>query len=79
MQKRGDGELTFVCVHGAGKLRTLLLFPSLFKGTHIKNKKLVFAKRGKTIEVEFSRPTGLQIDGEVVKDATSYKVYFPED
>ncbi len=79
MQKRGDGELSFVCVHGAGKLRTLLLFPSLFKGTHIKNKKLVFAKRGKTIEVEFSRPTGLQIDGEVVKDATSYKVYFPED
>lgn len=79
MQVRGDGELTFVCVHKLGKLRTLLLFPSLFKGEHIKKKNAVFAKRGKTIEVSFSRPTGLQIDGEIVPNAASYKIYFPED
>lgn len=79
MQRRGDGLLSFVTVHGAGKLGTFLLFPSLFKGTHMKNKKQTFAKRGKVIEVAFSRPTGLQIDGEVVPNATSYKAYFPED
>ena len=27
----------------------------------------------------FSRPTGFQIDGEIVPKATSYKVYFPEE
>ncbi len=79
MQIRNDGLLSFVCVHGLGKLRTLMLFPSLFKGKHIKKKKAVFAMRGKTIEVVFSSPTGLQIDGEIVPNATSYKVYFPED
>lgn len=79
MQKRGDGSLTFVAIHGAGKLRTFLLFPKLFSGKHIKNKKQAFAKRGKVIEVAFSRPTGLQIDGEIVPNATSYKVYFPEE
>ncbi len=79
MQVRNDGLLSFVCVHKLGKLRTLLLFPSLFKGEHIKKKNAVFAKRGKVIEVFFSRPTGLQIDGEIVPNATSYKIYFPED
>ncbi len=79
MQTRNDGLLTFVSVHGLGKLRTLMLFPSLFKGEHIKKKKAVFAMRGKTIEVAFSSPTGLQIDGEIVPNATSYKIYFPED
>jgi diacylglycerol kinase (ATP) len=79
MQKRNDGLLTFVSVYGGGKLGTLMLFPSLFTGKHIQKKKHVFAKRAKVIEVSFDRPTGLQIDGEVVPNATSYKIYFPEE
>ena len=78
MQKRNDGLLTFVSVYGGGKLGTLMLFPSLFTGKHINKKKHVFAKRAKVIEVKFDRPTGLQIDGEIVPNATSYKIYFPE-
>ncbi len=78
MQKRNDGLLSFVCVYGSGKLSTLMMFPSLFSGKHIKKKKHVFAQRAKVIEVKFDRPTGLQIDGEVVPNATSYKIYFPE-
>lgn len=78
MQKRNDGLLTFVSVYGAGKLGTLMMFPSLFTGKHINKKKHVFAQRAKVIEVKFDRPTGLQIDGEVVPNATSYKIYFPE-
>ncbi len=78
MQKRNDGLLTFVSVYGGGKLGTLMLFPSIFTGKHINKKKHVFAKRAKVIEVKFDRPTGLQIDGEVVPNATSYKIYFPE-
>lgn len=78
MQKRNDGLLTFVAVHGKGRLGTLMLFPSIFSGKHIKKKKNVFAQRAKVIEVKFDRPTGLQIDGEIVPNATSYKIYFPE-
>ena len=78
MQKRNDGLLTFVCVYGGGKLGTLMLFPSIFSGKHINKKKHVFAQRAKVIEVKFDRPTGLQIDGEIVPNATSYKIYFPE-
>ncbi len=74
-QERGSGLLSSVLIHGKGKLGTLLLFPKLFKGTHVKNKKAVSVIQGKEIEVSFSRPTALQIDGEVVPNVTSYKAY----
>ena len=74
-QKRNSGLLSLVMIHGKGKLGTLLMFPKLFKGTHVKMKKNTFVKQGKVIEVEFDRPCGLQIDGEVIRDVTSYKAY----
>lgn len=74
-QKRGSGKISLAMIHGKGKLGTLLMFPKLFKGTHIKKKKNVLIKEGKCIEVEFDKPTGLQIDGEVVRDVTSYKAW----
>ena len=77
-QRRNSGKLTVVCIHGRGKIGTLLLFPKLFKGTHVAKKKAVFLQTGKTIEVEFDRPCGLQIDGEVLVGVTSYKAYLPE-
>ncbi len=73
-QDRNSNDLTFVTVFGMGKLRTLMLFPKIFKGEHIKDKKHVFAIKGKEIEVTFDKPCGLQIDGEVVDDVTTYKV-----
>jgi diacylglycerol kinase family enzyme len=74
-QERGSGLLSAVIIHGKGKLGTLLMFPSLFKGKHIKKKKNVFVKQGKVIEVSFDKPCGLQIDGEVIKDVISYKAW----
>ena len=74
-QKRNSGVLTFVAIHGKGKLGTLFMFPGLFKGTHVKKKKNTMIRSGKVIEVEFDRPTGLQIDGEIVRDVTSYKAW----
>ena len=74
-QKRNSGLLSFVAIHGKGRIGTLMIFPKLFKGTHVQNKKNVTIKTGKVIEVTFDKPTGLQIDGEVVKDVTSYKAY----
>lgn len=74
-QERGSSLLTSVVIHGKGKLGTLIMFPGIFKGTHVKKIKNVSVIQGKTIEVSFSRPTALQIDGEVVSDVTSYKAY----
>ncbi len=74
-QKRCSGILSFVCIHGRGRIGTLLLFPKLFKGTHVKAKKACYIQQGKTIEVSFDAPCALQIDGETVRDVLSYKAY----
>ena len=58
--------------HGTGKLKTLMIFPSLFKGEHVKHTEAVELLTGKEITVEFDRPTPLQIDGETVLGVTSY-------
>ena len=60
--------------HGTGKLKTLMIFPSLFKGEHVKHTEAVTLLVGKEITVEFDRPAPLQIDGETITDVTSYTV-----
>ncbi len=56
------------------KIRTLLLFPSIFKGRHVRAKRVVTMFRGHNIHVRFDRPTALQIDGEVYSGVTEYTV-----
>ena len=51
-----------------------MIFPSIFKGEHVKHTKQVEVLRGHEITVEFDRPTALQIDGETVLGVTSYTV-----
>ncbi len=71
-QSRDTEELSVMLFYGSGKLRTLLMFPSIFKGEHVKHKKNVTVLRGKEITVKFSRPTPLQIDGETILDVLEY-------
>lgn len=66
--------LTLVVLHGSGKLKTLIVFPSIFKGEHVKHTEMVSIMTGKEITVEFDRPVALQIDGETVTDVTTYSV-----
>ncbi|MDE6791339.1 MAG: diacylglycerol kinase family protein [Clostridia bacterium] len=75
-QDRLNAERTVsLCVfHGSGKLKTLMIFPSLFKGEHIKKKKYVKVLSGKNITVQFDRPCALQIDGETILNVTEYTV-----
>ncbi len=68
-------EISVMVFHGSGKLRTLMIFPSLFKGEHVKHKKQVDVFTGKRIKVEFDRPVALQIDGETIKGVTSYEAF----
>lgn len=72
---RADGELSLMLMHGTGKLKTLLVFPSLFKGEHIKHEKMVAIHMGKDISVTFDNPTAVQIDGETILGVTSYHAY----
>ena len=66
--------VTTVVYKSKSKLKALMAFPSIFKGEHIHKEKMVKIFRGKEIQVEFDRPTALQIDGETVKNVTSYIV-----
>lgn len=76
-QKRNSDKLSVMVFHGSGKLRTLTIFPSLFKGEHVKHTKNVEILTGREISVEFDRPVSLQIDGETVLDVSSYSAAVP--
>ncbi len=71
-QDRESGMLSTLVFHGSGKLKTLAIFPSIFKGEHIKHTKYIDVLQGSEITVEFDRPTPLQIDGETILGVTSY-------
>ncbi len=69
-----EGKVTLVVMYGSGKLKTLMVFPSIFKGEHVKHTEMVAVHTGKEISVTFDRPCALQIDGETVLNVTNYKV-----
>ena len=70
-----DRLLSLLIFHGSGKISTLAIFPSIFKGKHIDHKKNVEVKTGHKITVTFDRPVALQIDGETVLNVTTYTAY----
>lgn len=61
-------------MYGKGKIKTLMAFPSIFKGEHIKKTNMVAVLSGKEVTVKFTRPTALQIDGETILGVTEYTV-----
>ena len=69
-----DGKQTLIVFHGSGKLHTLMIFPSIFKGEHVKHTKQVAVLEGHDITVEFDTPCALQIDGETVLAVRKYHV-----
>ena len=72
-QDRTKNEtLSVVVLHKKSKLKTLIVFPSIFKGEHVKHTDMVAVHTGKEITVEFDKPTALQIDGETVLGVTKY-------
>lgn len=66
-------KLSVMVFQGSGKLKTLMIFPSIFKGEHVKNTEIIKIFEGKDITVRFDRPTALQIDGETVLGVTEYR------
>ncbi|MDE7105726.1 MAG: hypothetical protein K2O22_01010 [Anaeroplasmataceae bacterium] len=74
-QDRLSDKLSFVVMHKSRRLHTLMIFPKIFKGEHLKKKKYCSLIEGNHIEVTFSRPTALQIDGETVSGVTHYEAW----
>ena len=67
-------EQSVVVMYGSGKLKTLIVFPSIFKGEHVKHTEMVEVLTGHEITVKFDRPCALQIDGETILGVTEYPV-----
>ena len=70
-----DKTVSFAAIHTAGKLKTLCVFPSIFKGAHVSHTEMVDVISGHNITVEFDRPVALQIDGETILNVKKYQVH----
>ena len=55
-------------------LKTLTVFPTIFKGEHVKHTEMFTIMSGYEFNVKFDRPTALQIDGETILGVTEYSV-----
>ena len=69
-----NDTVSVALMYGKGRLKTLMVFPSIFMGEHVKHTEMVAIMTGKEVTVTFDQPTALQIDGETVKNVTSYTV-----
>ena len=68
-----DKTVSCMVFYGSGKLKSLAVFPSIFKGEHVKHKEMIEILIGHYIKVEFDQPTALQIDGETSLGVTEYE------
>ena len=66
-------QLSVMAFRSRSKLKALMVFPSIFKGEHVRHTEMVEVLTGREITVEFDRPPALQIDGETIPDVTSYR------
>ena len=66
--------VSFMALHGAGRVKILTIFPSIFKGEHVKHRDVVTIIPSREVEVEFDAPCALQIDGETIRNVKKYKV-----
>ena len=75
-QRREDrtDHVSVGVMYHASRIHTLLVFPSVSKGGHVKHKKMAAELQGRRIAVEFDRPVALQIDGETILNVTRYEV-----
>ncbi len=73
-QRRDDpeGKFSVVIWHGSNKLKTLMIFPSIFKGEHIKHTECIDIVRADEVTIKFDKPCALQIDGETILNVTEY-------
>ena len=67
-------SVSLIVYHSCGKLKALMSFPDFSAGKHFKHNDIMKIFTGKEVTVTFSKPAALQIDGETVKNVTTYTV-----
>jgi len=67
-----DGKFSVVIWYGSNKLKTLMVFPSIFKGEHVKHSECIDIVKADEVTVKFDKPCALQIDGETILNVTEY-------
>lgn len=67
-----EGKLSAVIWHGSNKLKTLMIFPSIFKGEHAKHTECIDIVKADEVTIRFDKPCALQIDGETFLGVTEY-------
>lgn len=65
MAKIDDGYFHICVISRLSTLKTLFLFPSIFKGNHLKYKKYVKIYKAKSIEIKSEQRLSINIDGEI--------------
>ena len=74
-----NDTLSVLVFHGKNRLKTLIVFPKIFKGEHVKHTKVCSVLTGKEIHVKFDSPRAAQIDGETVLAVTEYSAKAVKD
>ena len=69
-----EHTVSVMVYYGSGKIKSLAVFPSIFKGEHVNNREMVEVLSGKEITVRFDSPAALQVDGETIIGVTEYSV-----
>lgn len=69
-QDRKSDVISTCLFYGTGKLRTLMIFPNIFKGEHIKYTKNIALHSGHKITIKLDKPQDIQIDGELIRNVT---------
>lgn len=69
-----EHTVSVMVYYGSGKIKSLAVFPSIFKGEHVNHREMVEVLSGKEITVRFDSPTALQVDGETIIGVTEYSV-----
>lgn len=69
-----EHTVSVMVYYGSGKVKSLAVFPSIFKGEHVNHKEMVEVLSGKEITVRFDSPAALQVDGETIIGVTEYSV-----
>lgn len=72
-QNREDKDhLTVVIYTCKNRLKALLKFTDVFKGTHVNNKEMVKVFTGKKVHMKFSSIGDAEVDGDTVKNIDEY-------
>lgn len=69
-----EHTVSVMVYYGSGKIKSLVVFPSIFKGEHVNHREMVEVLSGKEITVRFDSPAALQVDGETIIGVTEYSV-----